>query len=718
MIIDLPRHLRSKKHGISKDKARKARGIHGLRKERSDKIDTSRSYQSYECPLCKIKTNRIHDHLYRSPHFLKNNPKKYHECLKNKILCEESLAIKLPVLTKKLPSYENKEQFVSVNVTSVNKGNILEFPSTDANNFAPKPNFTDFLEMFCLYLKSPSGGLKEGKAAINEMNQIRRMMEMLCPDPQQASYHLFFDLKKFQEVWFEHAKNKGYESGTKRSYLLSLTHFMDFILRSKLTPMLANVLPIDSFISAELICLCQKEISKWRSALKPEEADREYAIMIKDTEDVIPKDVFFQVQNSSFNNQIIEKTKQIHKTFIDKPEEYISNRTTFTNVRDSICFSLITNNISRSGAIANFKTDEYIRGSYSPTGSYIVMVKKHKTGRNYGPCQLIINADLKYLCDCYLNILRKAVPGNKADNFFITWSGCELSSGDISKQLNSFFFKCLPDKDRERNTCATLIRKSLLTFIYDNHPEMKSDLATLMKHKKETGQRWYYLNDKKKKTCQTSEQVTKLLFGSSPTCSKYLSSDDANQGDIKSKDEKEYNLRTSRKHLNYISESDSDFDEENLEVIPPTKSRPWDEDEKKELSLLFGNFDLSTISQKVIRENVKSSNILKLRSTKQIYDKLHHMERKKLLNSTESCSNKQKISFSYGETDLINFLFASEISGKSIISEEMVMETLRNNQGTNKIIETYTSAQLVAKVRYERSRVISQQKKKSKKSLF
>jgi hypothetical protein len=88
------------------------------------------------------------------------------------------------------------------------------------------------------------------------------------------------------------------------------------------------------------------------------------------------------------------------------------------------------------------------------------MVKKHKTGRNYGPCQLIINPDLKSLCDCYHNILRKAVPGNKADNFFITWSGCELSSGDISKQLNSFFFKCLPDKDRERNTCATLIRKS------------------------------------------------------------------------------------------------------------------------------------------------------------------------------------------------------------------------------------------------------------------
>ena len=357
--------------------------------------------------------------------------------------------------------------------------------------------------------------MKDGKVAINEMNQVRRRMEILCSNPFQATYHLFFDLKRFQEARFEWTKKKGFEPGTKRSYLLTLSHFMDFIFRSKLTPMVANVLPIDESISAELICLCQKEISKWRSSLKSEEVDREYAIMIKDAEDVIPKEVFFEVQNSPFNNQIIEKTKGIYKKFNNRSEEYISTRTTFTIIRDSLCFSLITINISRSGAISNMKTEEYIKGTLSPTGSYIVLVKKHKTGRNYGPCQIITNQDLKHLCDCYLNILIKAVPGRKAENFFITWSGCALSSGDISTQLNSFFSKCLPNKDRERNTCATLIRKSLLTFIYDHHPEMKSDLASLIKHKQETGERWYYLNNKKKETCNTSEKVIKLLFGSS-----------------------------------------------------------------------------------------------------------------------------------------------------------------------------------------------------------
>ena len=593
--------------------------------------------------------------------------------------------------------------------------------------------------MLYLCLKSPSGGMKDGKAAINEMNQVRRMMEILCSDPLQASYNLFFDLKSFQEVWFEWSKKKGFEPGTKRSYLLSLSHFMDFILKSKLTPMVANVLPIDESISAELISLCQKEILKWRSSLKPEEKDREYAVMIKDAEDVIPKEVFFEVQNSPFNNQIIEKTKEIYKKFNNRPEEYISNRTTFTNVRDSICFSLITNNISRSGAISNMKTEEYAKGTLSPTGSYVVLVKKHKTGRNYGPCQIILNPDLKYLCDCYLNILRKAVPGKKTENFFITWSGCALTSGDISTQLNSFFSKCLPYKDRERNTCATLIRKSLVTFIYDHHPEMKSDLASLMKHKQETGERWYYLNKKKKETCNTSEKVTNLLFGSSststskldssetPTCSKYLSPQklinevydkdkllnvpvDANNDILKMSDNK-YKLRMPLKRKNSNSD-DSDFDPQNYEIIAPSKNRPWDEQEIKELLLVFNNCDLSLITQQVIRDHISSNQVLKSRSTKQIYDKLHHMAQKQILNSLESVdSAKKKVCFSKDQTSLIKMLFVSEISGKSAISEEKVMKVLANNGQTQGILNSFTSSQLVAKVRYERSRVVSKQKK-------
>ena len=56
-------------------------------------------------------------------------------------------------------------------------------------------------------------------------------------------------------------------------------------------------------------------------------------------------------------------------------------------------------------------------------------------------------------------------------------------------------------------------------------------------------------------------------------------------------------------------------------------------------------------------------------------------------------------------------LFVSEISGKSAISEEKVMKVLANNGQTQGILNSFTSSQLVAKVRYERSRVVSKQKK-------
>ena len=43
------------------------------------------------------------------------------------------------------------------------------------------------------------------------------------------------------------------------------------------------------------------------------------------------------------------------------------------------------------------KTEEYIKGTLSPTGSYIVLGKPLKTGQVHGPFKMIINQDLKSL---------------------------------------------------------------------------------------------------------------------------------------------------------------------------------------------------------------------------------------------------------------------------------------------------------------------------------
>nr|XP_047128153.1 uncharacterized protein LOC124808958 [Hydra vulgaris] len=136
--------------------------------------------------------------------------------------------------------------------------------------------FQDYLHTFLLYLKSPSGGKKDPQAALNEMHQIRRIVEVISPNSLMLHnltticYTSLLDLKLLQEKWFPYAKQKGYEPGTQRSYLLSLSHFINFLLRSKLTPTVPNVVPC--ILTADVLNVCQKENSNWKTSLRGEEA--------------------------------------------------------------------------------------------------------------------------------------------------------------------------------------------------------------------------------------------------------------------------------------------------------------------------------------------------------------------------------------------------------------------------------------------------------------
>ena len=174
---------------------------------------------------------------------------------------------------------------------------------------------------------------------------------------------------------------------------------------------------------------------------------------------------------SHFYNQVVEKVVEKYSL---QPEKFVLQRDVFTNNRDSLFFNLVVNNIS---------------------------------------CQ-ISKADVKQYCDIYFNIIRNSVPGRMSQTMFITWSGLPLASGGVSTQLNSFFLKCLPDgeTDRSKNVSATLIRKSLLTFFYDEKPEMSKELGQLMKHDPKTGSKFYHLTRLRKECSATSQKVNETLF--------------------------------------------------------------------------------------------------------------------------------------------------------------------------------------------------------------
>lgn len=294
------------------------------------------------------------------------------------------ICIKAPIISKKIQLY------------------------TERNFSDQRPAFQEYLNVFENYLRSHSGGRKDAKNARNEKSQIRRMAEVIAAG-EIPNYSMFFDLPSVERRWVrEHAKKKKYEPGTIRSYLLTLGHFMDFLIRSKVTPDVSNVLPVGD-LSVERMNVCRDDVCKWRQSLKPEEEERKFAVMVEAGDNIIQKSEFWAVLESDFYKAVVAKINNIDENYSLHPEGYLAQRDTFTNIRDCLFFNFVVNNMSRSGAASNMTCDEYKSGKISPAGQYVVLVKKHKTSRSYGPCQIVMKQDVKKYCDTYLDIVRNAV---------------------------------------------------------------------------------------------------------------------------------------------------------------------------------------------------------------------------------------------------------------------------------------------------------------------
>jgi len=397
--------------------------------------------------------------------------------------------------------------------------------------------------MFERYLKSNSGGKKDPKNAGNERAQLRRMMAVICKD-NTPHYLQFANLKIVEELWVKGlCREKKYEPGT---------------------------------------IVARNEVGKWRSSLRAEEDQRQYEVMIEDGDNMLTRADFCSVLESDFYKQVLNKIMTIAKMYNEKSKKPNLNLETFVNIRDCLLFNMIVCNISRSGAAANMTLEEYNRGMVSPTGQYVVHVKKHKTSRKYGPCQIVIREEMKKHFDTYLNIVRSQVPGNKSEHFFTAWSGVKMESGGVSTQVSTFFEKCLgADFCKERKISATLIRKSLLTYIYDTRPEMKEELGNLMKHNPKTGERFYHLSRLRKECSATSEKVHEAVFGKT--------------GDTRDPDYENENENENE------NDTDASYDDDDLpDLKKPRKT--WTKEEEELLIDLFGDTSLENCHLPLIRQ--------------------------------------------------------------------------------------------------------------------
>lgn len=98
-----------------------------------------------------------------------------------------------------------------------------------------------------------------------------RTLTKLCSKNESLNYHNVLNLKLVQDEYiFKYSKEKK-QNGTIESYLLSLTHFMNFLKQSieRLDAESIVIVDTDKFPTEKLLVL-ESKVSKWRESLRGE----------------------------------------------------------------------------------------------------------------------------------------------------------------------------------------------------------------------------------------------------------------------------------------------------------------------------------------------------------------------------------------------------------------------------------------------------------------
>ncbi|XP_057304499.1 uncharacterized protein LOC130641636 [Hydractinia symbiolongicarpus] len=353
-------------------------------------------------------------------------------------------------------------------------------------------------DKFELWLVSPDGKRKNKRAA----KQHSRQVQLILKDTSQDSYELsvLFDRMKIRNQWLLNFEKRR-KAGTIKSYLHSLCHFYKYILCD--TPVLFKDFVKDC---PSMIVIMENWIVEYRKKAKSDKwmKDLEQLDQLITAEEVKTFDNSTHVSNCRRNIKEVLATGKV-PTFKQ-----------FTSVRDYILTYLCLDNASRTGALANMTTKEFMTGKME-NGVYIVSVFNHKTIATSGPATICFTANLYKESSIFFQHFRNRLEGlddekGSANNpFFTSWSGNKMSSSMATGQLNSFWNKAVGRSLLRPRLNATLVRKTCVTKTHSLRPELEQQLANLMCHSKATARRSYFLQEKSKNAAETSRELRSVL---------------------------------------------------------------------------------------------------------------------------------------------------------------------------------------------------------------
>ena len=151
------------------------------------------------------------------------------------------------------------------------------------------------------------------------------------------------------------------------------------------------------------------------------------------------------------------------------------------------------NNGSRAGPIATMTIDE-CNDAKEEDGSFVVLVRGHKTYTVYGPARIVLSPSLYGYLKIYIEQFRNELPGvliATKPNVFLSFSGVFLSSSQVGEQMSALWGKVFQKESSIGG--ATSFRKAAVSAVQEANKDMHGPLADLMVHKQSTADKYYEL---------------------------------------------------------------------------------------------------------------------------------------------------------------------------------------------------------------------------------
>jgi site-specific recombinase XerD len=362
---------------------------------------------------------------------------------------------------------------------------------------SPAENLETFDEQsFLNWLMGPDGGRKIPKSAQQHVKQVKKILEQTdAAGSGKINTLLEKDLIR-EKFLMTYAVEHNYRPGTIKSHLASLGHFYDFwfLTKRQLTESVKNRLT------------SLKETTKrWLASYRKDANQSSLEKMDSDLQKIITPSDIIQLHSSEPAKAAVKLLGSAVdiSTPLSKAE--------YTMVRNYLLADVILHNANRPGVLANLTCND-IKSARLIDGHYVVSFGQHKTASTHGPAKIVLPKTLHSWLVIFINSFLPRIGSNdKMDFVFQTGTGQAMDGCMVGRCMQTFWKQA---GLRDDITC-TLFRKTAVTTVHNNCPDMKGNLDDLMCHRTETANRFYRLVEREKTSVKAAIKLKELLTGHS-----------------------------------------------------------------------------------------------------------------------------------------------------------------------------------------------------------